>query len=60
VTAHSEDVEERGSEMRNDFSASFCLLRYTGLRIGDVTRLTTGQDSGEEGYSSIPKRRVSP
>jgi len=43
VTAHSEDVEERGSENAQRLLGFVLLLRYTGLRIGDVTRLTTGQ-----------------
>jgi integrase len=43
VDAYEEDIEERGSENAQRLLGFVLLLRYTGMRIGEVTRLASDQ-----------------
>src|SRR6266849_797243 len=58
VTGYSENIEERGSENAQRLLGFVLLLRYTGMRIGDVTRLTSGQIQGKRVFLYTQKTGV--
>ena len=58
VDTYREDIEERGSENAERLLGFVLLLRYTGMRIGDVTRLTSDQIEGNRLFLYTQKTGV--
>jgi len=58
VDAYREGIEERGSENAQRLLGFVLLLRYTGMRIGDVTRLTSAQIQGKRLFLYTQKTGV--
>jgi integrase/recombinase XerD len=58
VSTYGDDIDERGSENAQRLLGFVLLLRYTGMRIGDVTRLSSDQINGKRLFLYTQKTGV--
>lgn len=59
IPKYKEGIDERGTSNSERLLTFVLLLRYTGMRIGDVTRLRSDQIDGQRLFLYTQKNRRS-